>query len=131
MNQEFMKTKTVAVYISIVAMLSVSAIAIPMQIAQAQTADTIIVRLVGAISQIGQAGLINVAVGNVVIPITVADVLSDNTVVIPVNVQANVPVTVCSVAVNVIGESGPQTCRVVNDAQLENDQIITLPVRAP
>ena len=138
MDKQIIKIKKMSIYLSLAVILAISVIAIPMQPAQAQrqqcpptTPDCIVVRLVGAISQIGQAGLINVAVGNVIVPITVSEVLSGNTVVVPVNVQANVPVTVCAVAVNVLGASGPQTCRTVNDAMLENDQIVTLPVRPP
>lgn len=131
MNKEFIKTKTVAVFISIVAMLSVSAIAIPMQSVQAQTTqcnptavDCIVVRLVGAV---GQAGLVNIAVNNVpILILNQAQILSDNTV--NVQVQANVPVTVCAVSVNVIGASGPQSCDVVNTSN-PGDQEITLPVR--
>jgi hypothetical protein len=129
-NKQILEIKKMSVYISLAAILTISAIAIPMQNVQAQTTEVeeLVIRFVGAV---GQAGLVNVAVTNVAVPVNIEDinVLTNPVITIPVTVLANVPVTVCAVSVNVIGASGGQSCRVVNEAQLENDQVIILPVR--
>ena len=103
------------------AFLMASPFVIQTSVAQMQT-ENFIVRLVGAV---GQAGLVNIAVNNVVVGIPID--ISNNNVIVPVtaNVQANVPVTICAISVL---SGAPVGCRTVNENQQDNQQIITIPI---
>jgi hypothetical protein len=127
MNKEISIKKNNAVYLSLALVVSISAVAIPMQIALAQTqTQQLLLRLIGTGNQ---AGLVNVSVNGVQVLNNVNILNGANipiTVQVPVNVAA--PITVCAVAVNVLGQSGSQNCRTVNDIQLQNQPVITIPV---
>jgi hypothetical protein len=125
-NKEIIKIKKMSVYISLAAILTVSAIAIPMQTVNAQVGETqeFVIRFVGAV---GQAGLINVAVQGVNVLNNVnLELIKNSPITVNAPIQANVPITICGVAVLSNQAVG---CRTVNEAVLENNPVITIPIR--
>jgi hypothetical protein len=118
-----MKQTKQFVFISLSAILAISAITLPMQTAIAQAREPIdfIIRTVGAASQ---EGLVNVQISqNQIILNRVVEV---SNVAIPITalVDVTAPVTVC--AVSVLGETGD--CRVINNIDKRGGQQVNVPL---
>ena len=115
-----------AIFILLTTILAISAMVSGMQTAMAQgTPGLAIIRLVGGGAT---GGLIAISVNNIVVSDLID--IDRNNIAIPVTVpiDANIPITVCAIAVNVLGEiTGPQSCRTVNN--VGQGDIISVPLR--